>query len=137
MRRRRRAGFTLIEVLVAVAIAGIALASLSAAVRTGLGNAKAAEQYNDATHRAQSRLDMVGSAIPLTPGEQSGDDGGGFAWRVRISPPQTHTAPPRANTPPLPALYDVEVTVSWGNRGSGHSVVIHSQRLGRPAANDA
>jgi hypothetical protein len=80
---------------------------------------------------------MVGSAIALTPGEQSGDDGGGFAWRVRISSLQAHAVPPRVNAPPPPALYDVEVTVSWRDRGSGHSVVIHSQRLGRPVANDA
>jgi general secretion pathway protein I len=134
---RGGAGFTLIEVLVAVAIAGMALASLAAAMKTGLGNAEAAEQYTEATHRAQSRLDTVGIAIPLTPGEQSGDDGGGFAWRVRISPPQVHqTAPPRATDPRPPALYDVDVTVSWRNQGAERSLVIRSQRLGPPVAGD-
>jgi general secretion pathway protein I len=134
---RAVAGFTLIEVLVAVAIAGIALASLTAAIRTGLGNAEAAEQYNEAAHRAQSRLDTVGIVMKLTPGEQSGDDGGGFSWRVRISAPQSHPMPPRATDPRPPALYDVEVTVSWRNRGAERSVIIHSQRLGAAVADNA
>ena len=74
--------------------------------------------------------------MPLAAGEQSGDDGDGFLWRVRVSAPQIHPTAPRATDPRPPALYDVEVAVSWRSRGAPREIVIHSQRLGRPVADN-
>ena len=51
---RPAAGFTLIEVLVALAIAALGLGALMAAAGTGLGNATLADQYIEATRRAQA-----------------------------------------------------------------------------------
>ena len=122
-------GFTLLEVMIALAIAGLGLASLMAATGTGLGNAKLAGQYIEATRRAQSHLSLIGTAIPLIPGDRSGDDGGGFSWRVRISPPLIRTnAAPGAQS--LPAFYTVEVIVSWQSAGTMKNVSLQSQRLG-------
>jgi general secretion pathway protein I len=90
---RRPPGFTLLEVLVALAIGALALGALGALVSEALGNVGHAEEYIEATQRAQSRLEQVGTALPLTPGEQSGSDGGGFSWTVAISPPHIHVAP--------------------------------------------
>ena len=47
-------GFTLIEVLVALAIAGMGLAALLVAVNQGLAGVGSADQYIEATRRAQS-----------------------------------------------------------------------------------
>jgi len=131
---RRVRGFTLIEVMIALAIAGLGLATLIAAAGTGLGNTKLADQYIEATRRAQSRLAFVGLAAPLTPGEQSGEDGAGFFWRARISLPVAHekSAPGGES---LPSLYTVEVTISWQSGGKVKSVTLQSQRLA-PAPED-
>lgn len=119
-------GFTLIEVMVALAIAALGLGVLMAAAGTGLGNATLADQYIDATRRAQSHLAAVGSLTPLRAGIQSGNDGGGYSWQVRISEPVLHA--PGMGKQPL-GLYTVEVTLSWHSGVSTRSVSLQSRRL--------
>ena len=51
----------------------------------------------------------LGTLTPMRPGEQSGDDGGGYSWRVRVSEPLTHAGAGTAAGKPL-GLYTVEVT---------------------------
>ena len=127
---RPAAGFTLIEVLVALAIAALGLGALIAAVGAGVGNAKLADQYIEATRRAQSHLSTLGTLTPLRPGIQSGDDGGGYSWRLRVSEPVLHAgAPPSAAQKPL-GLYTVEITLIWRSGFSTRSVSLQSQRLG-------
>ena len=121
--------------MIALAIAGLGLASLMAAAGTGLGNAKLAGQYIEATRRAQSYLALIGTASPLNPGDYSGDDGSGFSWRVRISPPLIRSnAGPGAQS--LPAFYTVEVIVSWQSGGTTKNVSLQTQRLGPAAGGD-
>lgn len=122
------AGFTLIEVLVALAIAGIGIAALVAAIGTGLGNGDLSSQYIEATRRAESRLAMVGIAEPLAAGQQSGDDGGGYSWHIQISLPLIRAAV--KGTPPSPALYDVDIDITWLHEGRTRSVSLRSQRIG-------
>ena len=126
-----REGFTLIEVLVALAIAALGLGFLMMAAGTGLGNAGIADQYIEATRRAQSRLALLGVTAPLRPGDTSGDDGGGYSWRVRISEPAMHASGPAGGAQPALGLYTVEVTLSWRNGISVKNVSLRSQRLAR------
>ncbi len=128
-RRAAAAGFTLIEVLVALAIAALGLGALLAAASTGLGNAALADRYLEAVGRAQSRLAAVGITIPLQPGTQSGDDGEGFTWRVSISQPVAH-ANAAETQPAPPASYGVEVSISWRSGALTKSLSLVTERLG-------
>jgi general secretion pathway protein I len=127
--RAGQRGFTLIEVLVALAIMALGMGALIAAASTGLGNARAAQQYIEATRRAQSHLATVGVAVPLSTGEQSGDDGQGFTWRIRIAAPQRHLGDALQGQPQL-WLYTIEASVSWRANALTRSVTLQSQRLG-------
>ena len=113
----------------ALAIMALGMGALIAATSTGLGNARAAQQYVEATRRAQSRLAAIGVAIPLTAGVQSGDDGQGFAWEIRIAQPQPHLGPTPQGQPPL-ALYAIEATIRWHANALTRSVSLRSQRIG-------
>lgn len=124
-------GFTLIEVLVALAIAALGLGALMAAAGTGLGNAILADQYIEATRRAQSRLAATGALIPLHSRTQSGDDGGGYSWWVRISEPALHAGASQSAAQKPLGLYTIEVTLSWRSGLSTRSVSLQSQRLAR------
>ena len=128
--RSAQSGFTLIEVVVALAIAAMGLSLLMAAASTGLGNAHLADQTIEATRRAQSRLAEVGATSPLDPGLRSGDDGGGFSWRSRISSPVLQGSLPAGDSKAI-GLYTVEVTISWRTGNSIKSVSLQSKRTAR------
>jgi len=103
-----------------------------AAANTGIGNAGLADRYIEATDRAQSRLAQIGAISRLTPGEEFGDDGGGFSWRLRISPPLIGAQQSGDARQPQPlGLYTVQVTISWRSGTSTRSVSLQSQRLAR------
>ena len=96
-------GFTLLEVLVAFAIAALALGTLFRGTIDGLHTAQIASRYQEAVTRAESRLAAL-SAGNLTAGDRQGDDGNGFHWHERITP--VETAAPAG-------LYTVNVAISW------------------------
>jgi general secretion pathway protein I len=127
---RRDSGFTLIEVVVALAIAALGLGVLMAAVSQGTGNVTAANLYIEATRRAQTHLDSVGLTAPLRSGEETGDDGGGFTWRVKIVQSGTR-APPQGGNQPAVGLFDLTVTISWRTGLGAKSLSLQSERLAR------
>jgi general secretion pathway protein I len=129
-------GFALLEVLIAFAIAAMALGLLFQAASSSGGAAKQAGNYEEAVSRAKSRMAAVGRDSDIAPGENGGDDGGAYRWRVKVAPSAVAQAP--ADAPPVTAhltLYDVEVAISWTDSGHKREVVLHSQRLtGQQAA---
>src|SRR6266851_9824415 len=87
---RRRAGpargFTLLEIVVALAIMGLALVGLFRAGSGGVLAVDVAGHVDEAIERAQSRLAAIGRGGAIGPGEIEGDDGGGYRWQVRTRP---------------------------------------------------
>jgi general secretion pathway protein I len=122
-------GFTLIEVLVALAIAAIGMAFFLSATGVGLNNTSIADQSIEATRLAQSHLAQIGLAMPLKQGAYSGDDGRGFRWRVEIAAPMTHARSAEAQSAAT-GLYPVEVGESWQSGFTRREVVLHSERTG-------
>ena len=130
-------GFTLLEVLVAFAIAMPALVMLYRQGVVSMRATRAAASYQEAISRAQSRLDALTGA-GLVAGEQDGDDGGGFAWRTRIAP-IVSAAPPRP--PPRaspyaggPPLFAVAVEISWPSAEGTRTLMLDTRRLGPASA---
>ena len=121
-------GFTLIEVLVALAIAGLGLALLVAATGAGLESSAAAARHVQAVAQAQSRLTQVGLTLPLKKGDYSGEEVGGFQWRVHIGEPVSHAA---AAVGAIMALYPLTVTESWREGGRQRSASLYSERADR------
>ena len=71
-------GFTLLEVMIAFLIASLALGAIAAGVSTALQASRTASRYEEATVRAQSRLEETVHGGRLMPGQWEGDDGGGY-----------------------------------------------------------
>jgi general secretion pathway protein I len=127
-------GFTLIEVLVAFAIAALALGLLFQAASSSGTAARQAGNYEEAVSRAKSHMAMVGRESDITAGERGGDDGGGYRWRLKITPSAVAQPPQEAAPANRLVLYNVEVSVSWSDGGRPHSVVLHTQRTGTQQA---
>src|SRR5712691_11753110 len=76
-------GFTLLEIVVALAIAGLALVGLFRAGSGGVLAVDAAGHVNEAVQRAQTHLAEFGRFAAIAPGESEGDDGRGYRWQAR------------------------------------------------------
>ena len=133
----RSSGFTLLEVLVALAIASVALVGLFQAGSGGLFAVDTAVRAEEAVQRAESHLAAVGRDAALVQGEFTNDDGDGYRWRLRVQPVATRpmlTA--QGNTPATATLFEVEVAISWPGRAGDRSVVLKTLRTGITSTGD-
>jgi general secretion pathway protein I len=121
MRRAKpAAGFSLLEMLVAMAILGLSLGALYQAASGATRNVRMDEKYAYGVELARSLL--ADNALVSAAGHSAtGETAGGFLWRVQARPT-------RAGTSSLPrgALQDIEVSVSWTDGSHARQVVLHS-----------
>ena len=130
-RAARGNGFTLLEVVVALAIAGLALVGLFRAGSGGLVSVDTAARAEEAIQRAQSHLAAIGRDAALVAGEFTGDDGGGYRWMLRVQPvTQRQSLAQNGISPQTTTLFDVQVAISWPGHAGERSVSLKTLRLG-------
>jgi general secretion pathway protein I len=123
-------GFTLLEVIVALAIASFAFAGLFRAGSSGLFAADTAARTEEAVERGQSHLAALGRDVAILQGDSEGDDGGGFRWRLRVQPLASEaTAGQQGDNTGRVTLFDVQVAISWKDGGHDRAVVLRSRRI--------
>ena len=109
MPRRRDGGFTIIEVLLALAIVTIAMTALMRGTSNGIRSAGAAERQDMALALARSLLSRTGKEKPFEIGEQTGTSDGGVSWAVRTSEHRDPEKPAEVS----PRAFWVRVEVAW------------------------
>jgi prepilin-type N-terminal cleavage/methylation domain-containing protein len=129
-------GFTLLEVTIALIIAGLAAVALFEAAGSGLHATQTAAMYDQAIVRAKSRLAAATHGTRLAPTDQRGDDGGGFRWRLRTAPVAAATVRPVGLTGPrasssIPVvLYAITVWIGWDDGGTERQVRLETEQVG-------
>ncbi len=103
------AGFTLLEVLVATAIAGIAVAALTAGLSGSLRNLGRAEGHEKALLIGRSQLNRLLIEEKLEPGRLEGAWDGEYRWVARI----TRWNPAEVDPRSAPPVMVVRLTVYW------------------------
>jgi len=121
-------GFTLLEVLVALAILGVSLAAVYQAFGTGLRNDHQARLYEEAVALAETRMAQVGTELPATAGRWSGEEGD-LRWTLLVQPAEDE---PLQVQPSLLRLMAVTVEVSWPQRAGESRIALSSFRLAAP-----
>jgi general secretion pathway protein I len=128
---RNQAGFTLIEVLVALAIIGLALGAVAGVFGLGLTGHETASTAEMALAVADEQLNLA-AATPR-PGAAKGVFANRFAWQTTVAPYQD-TAGKADNVPPnLPPLYRIAVSVAWHDGRHMREVSLSTLRLGATA----
>ena len=105
---RPKAGFSLIEVMVAILILGIALAGLTHGITTALASTKDAELQTTAALLAQGKIEELRADGVLEDGEEDGDFGDAlplYRWRQTIAATD------------IAGLHEVTVTVANSRTG--------------------
>jgi general secretion pathway protein I len=129
-------GFTLLEVIIALIIAGMAAVALFEAAGSGLHETQTASMYDQAIVRAKSRLASATHGTNLAAGDWRGDDGGGFHWRLRMAPLASTSlrpvgvAGPRAASSIPVVLYSVSVWIGWDDGGRERDVRLDTEQIG-------
>ena len=123
---QREAGFTVIEIIVALAILALSLSVLFGVISDGLLRTNQAAKMEQAVSLAQSLLAKVGTELPVRQGLVAGEFADGFRWNVRMEPYGDNADRQQW---PLDA-YKVSAEVIWGDRSREESVTVSTLRLG-------
>jgi general secretion pathway protein I len=113
------AGFSLLEMVVAISILAFALGTLYQAAGGATRNVRVDEKYAYGVELARSLLADNGS-VPASGVNATGEADGGFDWYVTTLPIATG----RGFT--VPVLHEIEVGVSWSDGGKRREVVLNS-----------
>jgi general secretion pathway protein I len=121
-------GFTLLEVLVALVIVGLALGAIAGVFSNGLTAHETVSDAEAALAVADEQLALASAA--LRPGVSNGTYGGRFAWRATVAP-YTDPSDRSPDAPAaLPKLYSVAVSVAWQDGRHSRALSLSTLRLG-------
>jgi general secretion pathway protein I len=120
------AGFTLIEVLVAIAILSIGLSILLSTMSYSFHQAAQAEKMATAGSLAQSLLAQVGTELSIREGESEGQFSGGYRWHVAMH--QYGDAKEREAWPV--GAYTISAEITWEDGQNLRSYSLTTLRLG-------
>jgi general secretion pathway protein I len=123
--RESEAGFTLVEVVVALAILALSLAVLLNVISNGIRQTDSAKKMAQAGSLVQSLLSKLGTEMPIKEGLTSGEFPEGFRWRVRAE--RYGDAEDRQDWPV--AAYAISVEIIWGDASDERSVALNTLRL--------
>ena len=121
--RSREAGFSLVEVLCAMAIAAASIVVLSNGATGSLRSAHALDMHLGARVILQSILEDELAAAGTAPGERRGESGP-YRWALDIA----RTADGAGRLPPPHRMYRLTASVSWGKGSSTSASVLKLAR---------
>jgi prepilin-type N-terminal cleavage/methylation domain-containing protein len=130
---KREAGFSLVEVLLAIAIAGLIVAATAGVFRNGLLGHAAADDAATAAALADQKLAEAGITETLRPGSSAGVFGR-FRWRVTVAPfvDKESAGEESADQDAAPAfrLYRVAAQIEWNDGPRRRQYELATVRLG-------
>jgi prepilin-type N-terminal cleavage/methylation domain-containing protein len=123
-RRASETGFTLIEVLVAVAIAAILLVPLIYNFSANIDRGSTADSTIEATLIAESMIETLGARLPLPSGDSVADEG-----RFTVAASVQQYVGENGSTAGYIIPYELAVSVSWKDGRRQHAVALRTVRL--------
>ncbi len=126
-------GFTLLEVMVALAVLAVGIVTILELFGTGLRLTTKASRRTQAVIYAQSVMDRLLAQSKLDDGSDGGQFPGGFSWRAQVSEIHpddegSRLQPNRQSQTDFFHLKQIEVGVSWSEGVGEQSCALRSLR---------
>jgi general secretion pathway protein I len=128
-RIRGREGFTLIEIVVALAILSIGVTVIMELFAGGLRSARVSEDYTKATWHGQAKMEEMLMIRDLSEGVTEGTFDDQFSWKseVKKDTPSLGQDENTGASPPVD-VYQIVVTVTWPSGTGKRSLELESLR---------
>ena len=125
-------GFTLIEVLVAVAILGIGLTVTLELFSGGLRLGRASEEYTKAVNYARMKMEEMAVKPEVAEGVEEGSFDDTFRWQVEVKKVELLPVGDKPDFKPPANLFQVQIDVIWKSGSKERSTRIESYRTIKP-----
>jgi prepilin-type N-terminal cleavage/methylation domain-containing protein len=109
----RQRGFTLIEIVVAMAILGVGLIVIIELFAGGLRLGRASEEYSKAVSLARMKLEEISLNPILQEGNETGEFDKDFRWQVAVTKMDLLPVERPPGFQPLVEFYRIKVEVLW------------------------
>jgi len=119
--RCHSAGFTMIEVMMAIVVLSVSLLAFASFSATLISRNSLAAQVTTATTFAQDKLEVLKNTSFVAIADEppaTESDNNGMDYTV------TTTVSPDPDNPSNPTWKDIDVTVSWNRAGDSHSITL-------------
>jgi general secretion pathway protein I len=123
------AGFTLVEVIVALAILSAGLSVLLGMISGGVLRTASAERMMEAASLTQSLLAEVGTEYPVRVEERAGEFANGYRWHLKMQ-----QFGDNSNEEGPLGLYEILTEVRWEEGTQTRSIQLKTLRLGPKAS---
>jgi general secretion pathway protein I len=121
-------GFTLIEVVVALAISGVALIIIVELFSGGLRLARASKEYTKAVNYARMKMEEMAFKQTLKEGSEEGEFNDTFRWEVAVK--RVNLIPVEKTTELKPTIefFQIQVNIIWKSGSKERSTRIETYR---------
>jgi general secretion pathway protein I len=124
----RNRGFTLIEIVVAMAILGVGLIVVIELFSGGLRLGRASEDYTKAVGLARLKMEEFTLRESLEEGNEAGDFDRDFRWQVGVKKVDILPAEKLPEFRPPVELYQIKVNILWGSGSREKSAGIETYK---------
>lgn len=124
-------GFTLIEVLIASAILGLAFVAVVSVMSQSLRNISRVQVHEQVLLHAREQMTELLVQRPLVPGHFSGRWSDGYRWQADVIPEENPALTSLSSNSSAYALYRIHLQISWGNEEHPSSYVLETTQLAR------
>ena len=130
-------GFTLIEVVVALAILGVGLIVIIELFSGGLRLGRTSGEYTQAIGYARLKMEDITLARQLTEGTEEGEFDKNFRWQLEIKKVEVLPLEEAADIGLPIELYRIKMNVLWKSGSQERSAVIESLKVIKPPDHEA